>query len=340
MLKKFRLTPAVLLFFLAPAIGELLSGSAPPAEFFSFFGLVALGILYGGGALLAREMTRRWGQGWPSLLLLGAAYGIIEEGLMVKSFFDPTWMDLGVLGVYGRWGGVNWVWSLELTIYHAVFSIAIPVLLTTLAFPGQRQQAWLSPRGFRWMAALFVLNGIFITLFLTPYRPPVIPYLAAVSAVLWLVRRAQRLPHREGLQGNSPLHRARWFYFAGFGATLAFFFTNWVLPNTSLPPLATMLLTVVVAYLAYKRIRRAISVLLLPRESHLLSLAAGALSFFIILAPLQEMDTTRPDNTQGMTLVGLSMLTFLIWLSRRIKHSTAPAAADQDPNRPAVLPQA
>jgi len=30
---KHRLNPALVLFFLAPAIGELLSGSMPPAEF-------------------------------------------------------------------------------------------------------------------------------------------------------------------------------------------------------------------------------------------------------------------------------------------------------------------
>lgn len=32
-------------------------------------------------------------------------YNILEEGLMVKSFFDPSWLDLGVLGIYGGWGG-------------------------------------------------------------------------------------------------------------------------------------------------------------------------------------------------------------------------------------------
>jgi len=45
------------------------------------------------------------------LFVLGAAYGVLEEGLMVKSFFDPNWMDLGVLGSYGLWMGVNWVWA-------------------------------------------------------------------------------------------------------------------------------------------------------------------------------------------------------------------------------------
>src|SRR5256886_9423358 len=79
--------------------------------------------------LVMRETAVRWKTGWPSILLLGAAYGIIEEGLAVKSFFDPTWMDLGTLGVYGRWLAVNWVWAAWLTIYHAAVSIALPIFL-------------------------------------------------------------------------------------------------------------------------------------------------------------------------------------------------------------------
>jgi len=55
-----KLWPPVVLFFLAPIIGELLSGSAPPAEFFSPVGLPVLTILYGGGAILIREIVIRW----------------------------------------------------------------------------------------------------------------------------------------------------------------------------------------------------------------------------------------------------------------------------------------
>jgi hypothetical protein len=90
-------------------IGELLSGSAPPVEFSGPFVLLVLSALYGSGAILVRELRLRWGKGWPTVFALGAAYGIVEEGLMVKSFFDPNWMDLGLLGSYGRWAGVNWV---------------------------------------------------------------------------------------------------------------------------------------------------------------------------------------------------------------------------------------
>jgi hypothetical protein len=50
-------------------VGELLSGSAPPAEFFTPFGFTVMTLLYGGGALTARELKVRWGKGMGSLLL-------------------------------------------------------------------------------------------------------------------------------------------------------------------------------------------------------------------------------------------------------------------------------
>ncbi len=136
--------PVLSLFILSPAVGELLSGSSPPLEFFNPITFLILASLYGSGALLVREYARTWGRGWRSILVLGAAYGIIEEGILVRSFFNPNWVDLGVLGTYGRWLGVNWVWAEWLTIYHAIFSITIPILLVELSYPQYRARPWLS----------------------------------------------------------------------------------------------------------------------------------------------------------------------------------------------------
>jgi hypothetical protein len=316
-------SPALILFFLAPAVGELLSGSSPPAEFFTPFGIIVLGILYGGGAILARELMVRWGKGWPTLLVLGAAYGIVEEGLMVKSFFDPNWMDLGILGSYGRWAGVNWVWAEELTIYHAVFSIAIPVLLVTLMFPMRRSEAWISRQKFIVLAILFAANVAFGFLALTPFRPPVVPYLLALLLVLALIFVARRMSNPGADAENKRVARARWFVLTGFLATIAFFILSWAVPHTDLPPLLTMLLmaglVVGVRWLVLKMSSGGAMT-----NSHLLALASGALGFFILFAPLQELARTRPDNTAGMTLVGLSALVFLVWLAWRVRRASLP----------------
>ena len=122
--------PVLVLLVLAPAIGELLSGSSPPLQFFNpVFFLLLVG-LYGCGALLVRETVARYQLNAVGVLLLGAAYGIVEEGLTCKSFFNLHWTDTGFLSVYGRGWGVNWVWTFGLTVYHAVVSITVPASLS------------------------------------------------------------------------------------------------------------------------------------------------------------------------------------------------------------------
>lgn len=55
-------------------------------------------------------------------------------------------MDLGILGVYGRWLEVNWVWSEWLIIYNAIFSIVIPITLVELSYPNRRNERWLNDK--------------------------------------------------------------------------------------------------------------------------------------------------------------------------------------------------
>src|SRR5256712_250934 len=129
-----------------------------------------------------RETAVRWKTGWPSILLLGAAYGIIEEGLAAKSFFDPGWMDLGTLAWYGRWFDVNWVWAVWLTIYHAVVSIAIPIFLVEWIWPRTRGIPLTSRRGYITAIALLAGATVFINVLLTPYRPSIWHLLGASAA--------------------------------------------------------------------------------------------------------------------------------------------------------------
>jgi hypothetical protein len=315
--------PALTLFFLSPMLAEMLSGSEPPVEFFRPFALLFLTALYGSGAILIRELRVRWDKGWPTVFALGAAYGIVEEGLMVKSFFDPNWIDLGPLGSYGRWAGVNWVWSLQLTIFHAVFSIAIPILLVELLFPAQRDERWIGRRGIIGLSFLLLADVLLGFFLLTLYRPPLVPYVLAVVAVIVLFLVARRLPagdHGSGDHEGTGDHKGSPLRFAlvGFGATVAFFVILWVPPEIGVPVPLTLLAAVALVVLV---------VWIVQRMSHggawtderRLALGGGALGFFVLLALVQELDNlNRPDDTTGMTLVGLVTLVFLVWLWRRV----------------------
>ncbi len=323
--------PAVILFFLSPLIAELLLSSAPPAEFFNPVMLVVLTVLYGGGAILIRETVIRWQKGWASLLVLGAAYAIIEEGLMVKSFFDPNWVDIGILGSYGRWVGVNWVWSLQLIVYHAVISIAVPILITEMVFKDRRNQSWVGKKGFIILLILFVIDIIFGYAVLTPYRPGVVQYWLAVVVVAVLIIIAWRLPRRIFSPRATTLRKSFRFWLTGFLGTLAFFLIFWALPNTGIHPLVTMLIIVcwigIIGWLVLRMSGNGSA----WTDRQRLALVSGPLSLFIVLAPVHEFDTSRVDNTTGMTVVGIAALLFLLWLWRRVRKYPVEAGEAVEP---------
>jgi hypothetical protein len=153
--------PTITLLLLAPSIPELLTGSTPISElFFNPIGFVVgflLDIaLYGCGALLIREFAAAYHKGWASILFLGAAYGIAEEGFEVHTFFLPSGPPVDALGSYGHLLGVNWLWALALTVFHATYSIALPILLTNLWFPRAAPVRWFARRGVVSLACVFV----------------------------------------------------------------------------------------------------------------------------------------------------------------------------------------
>lgn len=267
-----------------------------------------------------RETAFRWKKGWLTILVLGAAYGIIEEGLMVKSFFDPAWMDLGILGTYGRWLGVNWVWTVELILFHAIFSIGIPILITNLLFSAQKNSPWVSRGWLITIFLLFLLDVVFGFLAMTTYRPPILQYLLAMAATVGLICLARRLS--DPVAGNAAGKASSPFRFGliGFLATLLFFVIAWVLPNLSIPPILPILLFGILVWLAGRWVWR--------RSDHgnwkdrqLGFLVSGALLFFILMAPLSEMDKTRMDNPAGMGLVGLAGLILVLLFNYLVKRN-------------------
>ena len=136
---------ALTLYFLAPILGEVFSFNTPPLAFVldpSKF--IFEPALYGSGALLIREVARRRGLGWSAILLMGAAYGVLEEGVFIHSWFNPTFEGLHNLAIYGRAWDTNWVWAFGLTGFHAVFSIAIPILLAEAMYPRVAALPWLN----------------------------------------------------------------------------------------------------------------------------------------------------------------------------------------------------
>ncbi len=322
-MKKPKIPPVVTLFVLAPMIGELLSGSAPPTEFFNPTGFLLLASLYGSGAIVVRELRIRWKKDFGAVLLLGAAYGVLEEGLIVKSFFDPGWMDLGILGTFGRWIEVNWVWTEMLIIYHAVISIAIPIVLVELAYPERKSKCWTNDRLFKSFIALLVIVTIVTAIgfsFLTKYVPPLPHYLLTILVMSLFIYIAYKLPDKKEKTETKNTGKARNLWIIGLASTAAFFLIFGLGPHLFAHPIIVMLLGIALLFGMLKFLSR--FNWKSPKSSlNLLAIVAGALSFLIILTPLQELDAARQDNPAGMTLVGLAAIIGLLLLKRKVKNA-------------------
>lgn len=182
-----RRAPAIItLVVLAPAIAELSIGDLP----FDLTGLVSLLFLvpiYGAGAVLVRDLVRRRGRGWPSILLLGAAYGLVEEGIGLQSLFSPTIYH----GIGPAWGarllGLNGAYTEFQVVNHAIWSIALPILFTDLIFPARRRQPLLGKAGLVVTSLVYLLGVGATALSRLTIDPGYAAPLAAFGGVLVVV---------------------------------------------------------------------------------------------------------------------------------------------------------
>src|SRR3989441_4208111 len=163
----FKSHPLLFLLFLTPGIPEYLSASSQLTLVvispILFFGLLLANLgLYGSGVILIREAMIRWKKGWASVFLLGVAYGIVEEGLALWTLFNPLAQPVGVLGFYGHWLGVNWVWTVGLLIFHSVYSIGLPIFLFGLVFPEMKSKSLVSMRGMRISVIGLIVDSILL----------------------------------------------------------------------------------------------------------------------------------------------------------------------------------
>src|SRR5262245_44426122 len=195
-----RLLPAFVLVGMAFLVAELLPGSAPITQPLLWPFLL---LIYGPGALLIRESVRRLDRGWTSILLLGGAYGIIEEGLALQSLFNPSLYSAADWGA--RIFSVNGVYAEAAITIHAVWSAAVPILFTELLFPDSRAVPYLGRIGFA-LTGFWYLLGVALLAVLTRFSiapgyaaPPLhlavsgfVSLLLAVAALIGLPRNTAR----------------------------------------------------------------------------------------------------------------------------------------------------
>ncbi|SDT28116.1 hypothetical protein [Microlunatus soli] len=169
---KTRFAPVIMLAVVSPLTAEFLLGDqylqgfAPaPAQIVMFLAFVAF---YGMAAVLIRELGRRLRVGWPGLLLLALGYGIVEEGLITQTLFNPHYLGLDLLAP-GHIDalGMGAPWTVFVISLHVVWSIGTPIAITEAWYGSRRHDgdgapdtgSWLGPVGIV-VCALVLLIGV------------------------------------------------------------------------------------------------------------------------------------------------------------------------------------
>ena len=329
-----RAWPVIFLLLLAPLIAEVLWGTTTVSEFPVY--LIQIG-LYGGGAVLIREVVRRWGGGWPSILLLGAAYGAIEEGLLEPNWFTPALQT----HPYGVAAGVFWTYAVWNIGYHAVFSITIPIALTELAFPAWRDKPWLGQAGTIVAGAVYAVNAAVIGLLWWTYVQPTLLHvparvhpvqqgatIALVVALIAAARLAART--RTSTTGGPPPPAAGWLAgAAALGATAWFGLLLLAASGNHLHwlpfpvPIAVAAAEIALAVWALRRwsARTDLQVLAVCTGALVVQMAAG----FGVLG------AAGPVNIIGKATLNIIAACLLAWFALRLRHATPAASTPPSP---------
>jgi hypothetical protein len=181
------------LLILAPVIAEVLSGST---RLSFLFVLIPEIMVWGGGALLCRELVLRWRAGATSLLCLGLALSVAEEFIIQQTSIAPLPFP-GANAAYGRFLGVNWLYFLFMLGFESVWVVLIPVQVTELIFPDRREKPWLRKRGIIATCVAFLIGSRIAwygwtqqarpRLHAAPYHPPAVLLLVGLAAIAALI---------------------------------------------------------------------------------------------------------------------------------------------------------
>ena len=312
-----RTPPWLALLLLAPVLGELVSAHQTPLEFLNPVNFVVLSLPYGFGALLCRELIVRRRKGVLALFLLGVAYGIYEEGVVVHSFFNADWSELGDLARYAYAGGVNWTWSELLTHFHAFISIGASVILAEVIYPERRHEPWLGTRG-------LVACGLGLAawapagLLMTDYFPPAGWYLASWAAVIGLIAAAAWLPGLPSPSTPRKVPSPLLFLALGLVNTTVWFLAVYLTPDSSIPLAVTATVLPVLDIISLWLIARWSGNGHAWDDRHRLALVAGLLGFFIYFCFAKDVEAWH-----GTSLVGAAALAGLWVVWKKVKTQRA-----------------
>lgn len=123
--------------------------------------LVILTPLYGCPALLVREVAHRRGLGWPSVLLMAAAFGVVEAGIVDQSMWSTSYRDISY---WHDMASPTYIEPIGMSVFlvvtfvggHVINSIGAPIAVAEGLAGRRGQQPWLTKWTIPVVALLYV----------------------------------------------------------------------------------------------------------------------------------------------------------------------------------------
>jgi hypothetical protein len=194
--------PVATLIFLSPVLTELLAGVLRVTTLWLLIPEMAV---YGLAAVLIREVARRSQRGWGTILLLGLAFGVAEECVILQTSLTPQFFPAGTAS-FGWAAGVQWIYLIALVIYESVYAIVISIALAELLFPDRRNDSWLTRRAIVVAGVVLALSSVGVWWLWshvglqrfgpTTYQAPPITIALALVAIVALIGVGLALPRR------------------------------------------------------------------------------------------------------------------------------------------------
>jgi hypothetical protein len=162
--------------------------------------------------VLIREAARRRGCGWPTILLVSLAAGLVQAGLIDQSLFNPSYRDIPYwddlrLPTYLPGLGFSAYMALSFLGGYMVQSFAAPIAVVECLNPKLAGASWLGRPGIVVMALLYVTAAGFVLADQARtehFVPSVAQLVGAAAVVIALLVLAFRLPRRRKARPGTP----------------------------------------------------------------------------------------------------------------------------------------
>ncbi len=297
---------AFALVALSPFLAELVSGSTPPQIWILPPVFLVFMAIYGLSALVARDLAIRCGGGATTVLLLGLAFGIVNEGMAAHSLFNPAWPGLDVLGSYGRWEGVNWLWAAWVVPFHAVWSISFPVFLVGQVWPESRDRRWIGDRRLLYLIPVPIVVAALGSFLIAGYSLTAGDWLGMLLVVLLLgwvaLRWGPRFHRLRPLDGWKPSPRTA--FALGFLFFVMGQIGTWQTPRLGPYPEVGLAL-LLAGYAAFAAVALGLDRTAAGDRSRF-AFVLGGIAFYVALSPLAEFVLGR------IGLVAIDLVVFYL----------------------------